>query len=76
MSNFLSFDLSPISYVPHLLASLVDDLLQKVGELLDNGDGLTARQAHAVHWCSRVVLRPTINSLIMSDHMMMHVNQA
>ena len=31
------------------VARLVDDLLQEVGELLHNGHGLAAGQAHAVH---------------------------
>ena len=32
------------------VARLVDHLLQEVRELLDDGDGLAAGEAHAVHW--------------------------
>ena len=42
----------------NLLASLVDDLLQKVGELLDDGDGLAAGQTDAVHGGGGVVGGP------------------
>ena len=41
-----------------LLASLVDDLLQEVRELLDDGDGLAAGQTHAVHGGGGVVGGP------------------
>ena len=41
-----------------LLASLVDDLLQEVRELLDDGDGLPAGQTHPVHRSGGVVRRP------------------
>ena len=42
----------------NLLASLVDDLLQKVGELLDDGDGLTTGETDPVHGGGGVVGGP------------------
>ena len=39
----------------HLLAGLVDDLLEQVWELLDDGDRLTGGEAHSIHRCRRVV---------------------
>jgi hypothetical protein len=47
----------------YLLASLVDDLLQKVGKFLDYGDWLTAGETHTVQWRSCVVARPTVGML-------------
>ena len=39
----------------NLLARLIDDLLQEVRELLDDGDWLARGQADAVHWGRCVV---------------------
>lgn len=41
----------------YILAHFKDHLLQEIGELLDNGDGLAGGETHAVHGRRGVVAR-------------------
>ena len=52
---------SILPFFGYLLASFVDDLLEKVGEFLNNCNRLPTSQADSIHGCCGVVSGPGVN---------------